>query len=631
MELSWHNITALPKNSKKRAPPLNGSISDSDEYSFDTCTPEDCILYDISGIAYPGEVLAVMGASGAGKTSLLNILTDRGAKAYDISGTIRINGCDVEPDVLRKISAYAQQKDVMIGAMTVKEHLMFMAKLRMGEEFSDEEKEDRVQNLMVELGLSHIADTMIGWQHRLKGISGGERKRLALASEILSNPLLLFCDEPTSGLDAYFTQQVIQVLKDLARKENMAVVITIHQPSAEVFEMFDKLCLLAVGQVVYLGPPNGVYEVFKNAGYEIEEFTNAAETIIHIVALNDGDTMEAHKNRLQQLRIAYTASTFATEYRHRLDDSITEKRKDIGIESALERPRYAASWCTQLYELSKRSIRNSLRDPMLLRVRLAHVVITSIIIGAVYWQVPLKSSTVLTYRGILFNAARDMNFMFLMPSVAVFTDELPTFLRESHANIYRTDTYFIAKNIAELPQYVILPWIYTTIVFWMTGIMPNFVQYLIFALVCIAMANTSLSVGYAAACIFGSIVVAIQILPLISIPMMVFGGFFINLETIPWYFMPVSYLSWYRYTIEANMINMWHPIQCIPGCPKVLDGIPISSECDLGGDGLTILLKSYFSTTTPFVFLNVGILIAMCGIYRLIGMFALYMRARFTP
>uniref|UniRef100_A0A915DWP1 ABC-2 type transporter transmembrane domain-containing protein n=1 Tax=Ditylenchus dipsaci TaxID=166011 RepID=A0A915DWP1_9BILA len=265
-----------------------------------------------------------------------------------------------------------------------------------------------------------------------------------------------------------------------------------------------------------------------------------------------------------------------------------------------------------------------IRDPLLMRVRLSHIVITSGIIGIVYFNTKLRAATILTHRGILFNAARDMNFMFMMPSVAVFTDELPLLVRENHANIYRVDAYFLAKNIAELPQYVVLPVLYSTIVFFATQVMQEnwLVQFPVFTLICIVMANMALSIGYAAACIFGSTSLAIQTLPLFAIPMMVYGGFFINLDYIPVYLKPFSYLSWYKYTMEAHMINMWTNVGHIQDCGGP-GQLPTCAE-----NGKLILKMNGFQTEYMYCFINIGILIIMSLIYRLLAMLGLFVRTR---
>jgi ATP-binding cassette, subfamily G (WHITE), eye pigment precursor transporter len=150
------------------------------------------------------------------------------------------------------IDGLVLQVDLFIGTLTVREHLIFQSQLRMDRHFSFEDRMRRVEEVITEIGLTKCADTMIGIPGRIKGISGGEMKRLAFASEVLTNPPLMFCDEPTSGLDAFMAQNVVSVLRDMAAR-GKTVIVTIHQPSSEVFAMFDRLLLMSEGRVAYLG------------------------------------------------------------------------------------------------------------------------------------------------------------------------------------------------------------------------------------------------------------------------------------------------------------------------------------------------------------------------------------------
>lgn len=155
-----------------------------------------------------------MGASGAGKSTLLNALTFRNLTGLSVeSGSRYANGALVSPNTLTSVSAYVQQDDLFIGTLTVREHLNFQAAVRMDKDIPHVQRMERVESVMRELGLKKCEKTLIGIQGRIKGISGGEMKRLAFASEVLTNPPLMFCDEPTSGLDAYMAQNVVEVLK----------------------------------------------------------------------------------------------------------------------------------------------------------------------------------------------------------------------------------------------------------------------------------------------------------------------------------------------------------------------------------------------------------------------------------
>ncbi|RLN93747.1 hypothetical protein BBJ28_00011274, partial [Nothophytophthora sp. Chile5] len=180
---------------------------------------EKLILDNVNGVARPGQLLVIMGPSGTGKSSLLDCISGRKDSKGGLGGYITINGA---------------------STTTVREHLVFQAQLHMGKRASTQEYEKRVDEVMEQLGLVKCRDTLIGGASR-RGISGGERKRLSFASEILSNPSLLFVDEPTSGLDSFMAETVVRQLQQIARDDGRTVVVTIHQLSSELFVLFDQL------------------------------------------------------------------------------------------------------------------------------------------------------------------------------------------------------------------------------------------------------------------------------------------------------------------------------------------------------------------------------------------------------
>lgn len=195
------------------------------------------------GVAYPGELLVIMGSSGAGKTTLLNALTFRSARGVTVSGTMAANHRKVSPNDLTSRTAYVQQDDLFVGTLTVEEHLLFQAMVRMDRHIPYSQRVKRVNDVISEvlelqsifsmnaillwfvvfvfffkLALTKCRHTVIGIPGRIKGLSGGEMKRLSFASEVLTDPPLMFCDEPTSGLDSFMAHQVVSVLKALTGK-----------------------------------------------------------------------------------------------------------------------------------------------------------------------------------------------------------------------------------------------------------------------------------------------------------------------------------------------------------------------------------------------------------------------------
>ena len=220
------------------------------------------ILVNANGIIRSGECLAIMGASGAGKSTLLNVLNFRNLNKLSVNAKVNINGKVITELDLAKRAAYIQQDDLFIPNITVKEHLIFLAMLKMGSAFSNKQKRDRVEEILVEFNLRKCQNSKIGGVNNEKGISGGEKRRLSIASEILTDPQILFCDEPISGLDSHMALMIVNKLANLARQGKI-VICTIHQPSSQVFERFDKLCLLSEGRTVYFGSREQAFEFFS--------------------------------------------------------------------------------------------------------------------------------------------------------------------------------------------------------------------------------------------------------------------------------------------------------------------------------------------------------------------------------
>eukprot|EP00957_Ditylum_brightwellii_P093988 7156632-Ditylum_brightwellii.AAC.1 len=228
------------------------------------------------------EVTAIMGPSGAGKTSLLNILSGRvqSRENITVSSDIRINNYQVDPTNMRvrKQVAFVAQDDSLQTTATPREAIKFSAKMRLPSITTDDQIEILTDKMLEELGLQHCADTIIGGQ-LIKGISGGERKRTSVGVELVVKPALVFLDEPTSGLDSFSAVQLVQVLKKVSGAGS-SVLFTIHQPSSEVFNSFDHLILLNKGRVMYQGAVAGVPQYFSDQGHPVPPNYNPADWIM---------------------------------------------------------------------------------------------------------------------------------------------------------------------------------------------------------------------------------------------------------------------------------------------------------------------------------------------------------------
>ncbi len=252
--MSWENLTYCIVGAGQP----NDKIMPPDVMAKKAVTKggkDKAVLWNCSGQSSPGELRAIMGPSGAGKSSLLNVLAGRvpQSKNHQVSGFIKSNGDVVNPFNFATAIAYVMQDDALFSFTTPREALMFSANLRLPQTTPDSEKHEIVENMLSALGLSKCADGRIG-SVLSKGISGGERKRTSIGIELVTRPSVIFLDEPTSGLDSFAAYNVVRILRNLSRAGGGTTVLcTIHQPSSEVFNVFDSLTLLAGGSTVYHG------------------------------------------------------------------------------------------------------------------------------------------------------------------------------------------------------------------------------------------------------------------------------------------------------------------------------------------------------------------------------------------
>lgn len=254
------------------------------------------ILSNIAGAVHPGELLAIMGASGAGKTSFLDILA-RKNKRGTVTGESWLNGEKVDDDQFRSVIGFVDQDDTMLPTLTVHETILDSALLRLPKQMSRASKEQKVEDVERQLGIYHIRNQVIGSEEGSgRGISGGEKRRVGIACELVTSPSILFLDEPTSGLDSFNAFNVVECLVTLVKTYNRTVVFTIHQPRSNIVALFDQLVLLAQGRTVYSGPFKDCQDYFDGIGYSCPPGFNIADYLIdltmHASSPNDSDLIE---------------------------------------------------------------------------------------------------------------------------------------------------------------------------------------------------------------------------------------------------------------------------------------------------------------------------------------------------
>lgn len=571
------------------------------------------VLDNISGKAMAGRITAIMGPSGSGKSSLLDVVAGK-AKAGKIAGTFALDAAQVKRSKLRKVVGFVDQEDHFLPYMTVRECIAFAARCRLPEGLAEPAREARVDAVLETLGLTHVANTRVGG-NGVRGVSGGERRRVSIACELVTGSGIVALDEPTSGLDSHTAASLLRTLKDLAVNENKTIVLSIHQPSSDVFRLIDDLVLLSKGRVLYAGEARAAKGHFASMGYMCPEDYNVADYLLDL-AVEEADSLAAGTDAAPprtasfattgtdvEKMAAETEGSFVMEsgssQRYLVKSALGEEEETepegadyfsvasagangtMSSTSAQQVPQVSA--LTRLGAVMGRSWRTLLRDPSLLVAHLGIAVLLGVLVGGLYFKSPATIGGLQNKLGGVFFILALMGFSALS-ALGVFGNERLLFVRERAGNYYGSAAFSINKLIFDLVPLRIIPaLIVGSIAYWMIGLVPQAANFLKFLLILVLFNCAAALFCMSIAAAVGNQGTANLICSIFMLFSMLFGGFLINLSNIPKALSWIQYLSIFRYATEALAVNEAADSYIVDD----FDGIPINIPA------VTILTKLF--------------------------------------
>ncbi|KAJ9454369.1 putative ATP-dependent permease [Diplonema papillatum] len=589
-----------------------------------------------------GQSLAIMGPSGAGKTTLLDILAAREKRGV-LSGCVMING---EPvcgrkltNLYRDIVGYVSQDDTLIPSLTVFESVLYSARLRLPAGMPDRVKKAKVDDVIASLGLTQCKDTKIGGP-RERGISGGERRRVSIAMELVANPRVLFLDEPTSGLDSYNALIVMQTIARLKTSScttqfasffdyQTAIVFSIHQPSKEIYDTFDNLLLLSKGHLLYCGSAAAAVDTCAALGYRApDSISNPADFLLKMASTLSLDERSA-LSRAATARILSLSNSGHAGKREGVQsgsfgDSIVELMSEAGsfdehtlmmdesirrpIESrdansriqtrkgsipaplleALENRKYYVNFYQELLIVGQRGYQSLMGSYYLV---MCHIVVTMVLGGVLllfYSRQPLGLSGIMNRSGCLTFTMLLLGFSSLS-ALELFLIERDVYVRERNNRYYGSLSYFLTKIMYDiLPLRILPPLFLGAVTYNQMGLRTdNPVYFLTFLYVLVLFNIITAGISFNAAMITPSFGGGVLFASLLMLTFFAFNPLIVQGDTLPESVAWLRFISPFFLSFEALMVNELHGQQCT-FAPTTASGEPSDSP-------IPILCEQYLS------------------------------------
>ncbi|XP_011877516.1 PREDICTED: protein scarlet isoform X1 [Vollenhovia emeryi] len=545
--LSWRNLSVYAVDQSRR-------------------TVSKQLINSARGVVRPGELTAILGGSGAGKSSLMTALAFRTEPGTVVHGDVHVNGTSAGSSYMRRHSGFMHQEDMFIETMTVLEHIWFMARMKLDGRMRTSDIRLKIDRLLRDIGLVERRDARIGGGDDGKVLSGGEKKRLAFATELLTDPEILFLDEPTTGQDAHSAGVLVSHMTSFALR-NRTVLCTIHQPSSTIFDSFHRIILLAGGRVAFAGTSTQAIQFFSSQGYTCPCNYNPADFLVATLAIAPSDA-DGSGRVAQKICDAFLTSEACNEIDIILQQELDAARVQCPARGntrgshAFVEPR---CWL-RLYWLIHRGFLQVLRDPSVQFIRILQKVSIATTAGLCFvGAVDLDQLGIQAVDGVIYLLVCENAFFPMYATLALIPQELPLLLREYKAGMYPVHLYYLARMISLVPGLLVEPMLFTVIMYWLAGLRPAMDALGLTILVVVFTMNVSTACGCFFSAVYQSVPLAMAYLVPFDYVLMITMGPFIKLGSLPVYVRWVRYVSWLLHSTEALTIIQWrgvHNISC---------------------------------------------------------------------
>jgi ABC-type multidrug transport system ATPase subunit/ABC-type multidrug transport system permease subunit len=569
-----------------------------------------------------------MGPSGSGKTTLLNILASRPTPSSTISSTstVLINGTKPSKSLFRSLSRFVEQEDALIGSLTVHETLTFASRLSSTSVLPKSERIARIDGLLDSFGLRDQADTLIGTPIR-KGLSGGQKRRVGVASQLITAPKILFLDKPTSGLDSAASWEVDNYLRGAAKRNGLIVIASIHQPSTATFDSFDNLLLLSQGKRHFFGGLGEVERYYDGIGYVLPMHVNPAEYLLELVSVDFARDREGAGERLRQLQRAWEESGPAEELREAVEGAETQ---GDGAELTVEGVERKPGTVSLVWTLLRRGFIKSYRDVVVYGIRVAMYFGESWVrlVGceskrtndyrpcghdgdrmvtpldrAVIHHTPNKrnrtlagyppQSTTCLLTSPKFYGSAFMSFM-AVAYVPAFLEDRQTYVKEHENGLYSATELIVSNFLIGVPYLFLISLLFSIISYWLSNFQPTASAFFTWVLWLFLDLLAAESLVVLATSIFPFFVISLAVVAFANGLWMSVDGFMVQPGVLNVFYKYVfHYWDYQKYVFENMMINEFahRTYECAPataaeGSCFCMFSSELAGQCQIAGQGV---------------------------------------------
>ncbi|KAH7010727.1 P-loop containing nucleoside triphosphate hydrolase protein [Macrophomina phaseolina] len=510
------------------------------------------VLKPVSAQFEPGVLNIIMGPSGSGKTTLLNSMGHRlknnFSTKYHSSGNLLVNDAIPSDSVLESIISYVtQDDDALLSSLTVRETLRFAAGLRLPSWMSKQEKNKRAEDVLLKMGLKDCANNLIGGE-LVKGISGGEKRRVTIAVQILTDPRVLLLDEPTSGLDAFTASSIIDVLRGLA-EEGRTLILTIHQSRSDLFSHFGNILLLARGgSPVYAGPGKNMLAHFAAQGFDCPRSTNPADFALDLITvdLQHESREAASRAKVRGLIDSWTSDKFQ---QHQLTRTSTARSHTATPAELGALKRSSTPFRIAYPLLVRRAMLNFWRQPPMMVARIMQVVGLGGILALFF--APLKNDYYSVQNRVGFlQEIPSIYFVGMLQNVAVYPLERDVFAREHDDGAYSVEAFFAQYSTIEAPFEAVTSLIFAVLAVLAVGLPRTVELFFVMAFNCFCIVSCGESLGIMFNTLFEHTGFAVNVTSVfLSVAQIMAGIMSIDMPT---FLRDMNYLSPIKYVV-ANL------------------------------------------------------------------------------